>query len=72
MAAGQTRRRTRLARIVTDGNNLTAFNECESPTPVNLVTETMIYFFNEQGLVAWNGDHLTIYATDGNSWQKLQ
>jgi hypothetical protein len=60
------------AKIVSDGDNLTAYNECGNPTPVKIVDEKTIYFYQERAEIDFNGDSLIIRADDGNSWQKLR
>ena len=61
-----------LARIVSDGNSLTAYNECGMTTTVSIADDKTIYFFGERGEVSYNGDSVLIKADDGNAWQKVR
>ena len=61
-----------LARIVSDGNSFTAYNECADTTIVSIADNKTIYFFGEPAEVSYNGDSVFIKADDGNAWQKVR
>jgi hypothetical protein len=61
-----------LARIVSDGNSLIAYNECGSTTTISIADEHTIYFFGERGELDFGNGGVLIKADDGNSWQKVR
>jgi hypothetical protein len=69
---------SRTATISSDGTNITAYNECGTPTSVRIAPDKQaIYFFGEHAALDFSaanprGVGLVIKADDGNSWQKVQ
>jgi hypothetical protein len=60
------------ARIMSDGSNLTAYNECGNSTTVNISGDNKtIYFYGESAQLDFTGPTLTIRDQAGNTWQKI-
>jgi hypothetical protein len=60
------------AKIISDGHNLTAYNECGGATSVRIGDERTIYFYGEHAELEISGDSVIIKADDGNSWRKIR
>lgn len=60
------------AKIISDGTNLTAYNECGQATSVKVNPDGQsIYFYNEKADLVFSNGSVLIKAQDGNSWQKI-
>jgi hypothetical protein len=62
------------ARIETDGYNLTAYNECDQPSPLKILDKHNIYMYGQHDSLNIDGSSITITETrlGGNSWQKIR
>lgn len=62
------------AKIKSDGSSLTAYNECDDPSPVKVVDDQIIYMYGQKDKLEIKGASVTITETrdNGNAWQKIQ